>query len=249
MFEGKVLDGRNRVRALTIAGMAITPDMTRRFEGTHAEAKAFVDSANLHRRHLTVAQRALLADEAAVAPRGGDRRSDQTENSQFDRSRSDQTTNLAFDRSPTVEKAAEAHGVSAHSVYALRRARKKAVPRVIDAIRQGTVKSVAQAVEIAKKRPEAQHEDLARLALGQRQRNRDPDAPKRPGQHKQTLAFVGSTEITVEVIKQFLKSALDSERREVAISAFNAILSEAERLRVDEAVGAWARAFTDANER
>ena len=50
LFEGKVLDGRNRLRACLELGL--DPAFTA-FEGTESEAAAFVDSQNLHRRHLS----------------------------------------------------------------------------------------------------------------------------------------------------------------------------------------------------
>jgi len=50
LFEGRVLDGRNRLRACLELG--IDPVFAE-FEGSEAEAAAFVDSQNLHRRHLS----------------------------------------------------------------------------------------------------------------------------------------------------------------------------------------------------
>ena len=58
LFEGKILDGRNRYRACVLA--RITP----RFEEWQANGIApqdYVVAKNLHRRHLTIAQRAALA--------------------------------------------------------------------------------------------------------------------------------------------------------------------------------------------
>jgi len=71
MYEDKVLDGRNRFRACRAAG--VDPQF-RHFSGTHAEAQAFVVSANIRRRHLNVEQRQhLLIELIASAPEKSDR--------------------------------------------------------------------------------------------------------------------------------------------------------------------------------
>jgi transposase-like protein len=60
LYEGKVLDGRNRHRACIEAG--VEPHF-KEFQGDHAAAKAFVISKNIMRRHLSAEQkRKLIAD-------------------------------------------------------------------------------------------------------------------------------------------------------------------------------------------
>lgn len=66
--DGRLLDGRNRARACTSLGLRIT---TRRYDGD--DPMQFVISHNLHRRHLTDSQRAMIAAELATLPAGGDR--------------------------------------------------------------------------------------------------------------------------------------------------------------------------------
>ena len=64
LFEGKVLDGRHRLRACADAG--IKPRY-RDFDGDEAAAIAFVLSENLHRRHLDSGQRACVIVDAEEA--------------------------------------------------------------------------------------------------------------------------------------------------------------------------------------
>jgi len=60
IYEGAVLDGRNRWMACEIAGVQPT---TRAYNGN--DPVAFVLSTNLYRRHLTQAQKAIVASKAA----------------------------------------------------------------------------------------------------------------------------------------------------------------------------------------
>lgn len=67
--DGQLLDGRNRWRACSKAG--ITP--VTRVETS--EPWAYVISTNVHRRHLSDSQRAMIGARIADRSRGGDRRS------------------------------------------------------------------------------------------------------------------------------------------------------------------------------
>lgn len=55
LYEGKILDGRNRYKACQIAGLDPI------FSEHQGDPLSFVLSANLHRRHLTESQRAMIA--------------------------------------------------------------------------------------------------------------------------------------------------------------------------------------------
>jgi N6-adenosine-specific RNA methylase IME4 len=94
LYDGQILDGRNRFRALmdiaklgmTYKGRALTEvdlhddvmpavelgsgHFFRRFRGNEAEALEYVLSKNLHRRHLNEAQRALVAANLATLGQG-----------------------------------------------------------------------------------------------------------------------------------------------------------------------------------
>ena len=65
LLDRMILDGRNRYRACELAG--IEPEFIA-YRGD--DPVAFVVSANLHRRHLTVGQRALVAETLATMRQG-----------------------------------------------------------------------------------------------------------------------------------------------------------------------------------
>ena len=63
LYEGKILDGRNRYRAAQVAGVAF---QTATYKGD--KPLQFVVSLNLHRRHLSESQRAMVAAKLANMP-------------------------------------------------------------------------------------------------------------------------------------------------------------------------------------
>ena len=70
--EGRVLDGLHRYQACAAA--QVEPRYVT-FNGDNKAAFKFVLDANLHRRHLTESQRAMVAARLANMPHGGDRKS------------------------------------------------------------------------------------------------------------------------------------------------------------------------------
>ena len=72
LYDGKILDGRNRQLAADTVGVNPTYAV---FTGTDSEALDFVIRHNLKRRHLNETQRAVIAAKLANVKNGGDRRS------------------------------------------------------------------------------------------------------------------------------------------------------------------------------
>lgn len=71
LYQGKILDGRNRVKAAIDCDKTVN---TIDFTGTEDEARAYVMSLNLHRRHLTAEQRReLIKAELLADPTQSDR--------------------------------------------------------------------------------------------------------------------------------------------------------------------------------
>lgn len=68
LFEGKILDGRNRYKACKKLGVDLK---TKEFDGK--DALQYIISTNLHRRHLNESQRGIVANRLSNLSHGGDR--------------------------------------------------------------------------------------------------------------------------------------------------------------------------------
>jgi ParB-like chromosome segregation protein Spo0J len=69
LYQGMILDGRNRYAAAKAWGHDFSVDDFVQWEGTLAEAEAWVISTNLHRRHLSAKQKQeMVRDRIRKAP-------------------------------------------------------------------------------------------------------------------------------------------------------------------------------------
>lgn len=139
LYEGKILDGRNRWRAAQLAGVECE---TREYEGD--DPAGFVVSLNLHRRHLSESQRAMVAAKLANLSNGGDRVSEQFANLQ----------------TVTQADAADMLNVSARTVANARRVVEGGVPELVAAVERGDV-AVSAAAQVATLPPEVQADVVA----------------------------------------------------------------------------------------
>jgi hypothetical protein len=168
VYQGLILDGRNRLRACEIAG--VEPRFVE-WDGVGSPL-AIVLSRNLHRRHLNEGQRAIIAarakgmfeDEAAERERAHQFRQPQqspaTEGGETETLR--ETTAIANLHEPgrTVnEQAAELLNVSPRSVATASRVLKSADEQVIAAVESGDV-AVSDAASVANRPKDQQRQAL-----------------------------------------------------------------------------------------
>jgi hypothetical protein len=133
-YQGKIIDGRNRFRVCQETGM---PARFREWDG-NGSLVAFVVSLNLHRRHLTDSQRAMIADHLATLGNGH---------------RASEISEGAF----TQPDAARLLQVSVDSIGFARTVHQQGAPELVQAVEQGQV-SVSAAALIAQDPPERQRE-------------------------------------------------------------------------------------------
>lgn len=136
--DGRIVDGRNRYLACRELG--IEP-VTRMYEGDDSDLVFFVVSLNLHRRHLSESQRAMVATRIATLSDG--QRADRV------------GTEISV---PTQAQAAQMLSVSVDSVQFARKVSEHAEPEVAEAVTAGKV-AVSTAATLADA-PAEQQRDL-----------------------------------------------------------------------------------------
>ncbi len=133
IWNGTLLDGRNRLRACTELGI----------EPGWAELPKTIDpvswvlSHNLHRRHLTTAQRAMVATNLATLLAGDNQHEKE----------------VAGIQATSQAAAAEKLNVSRNSVQKARKVRAKASKKVIAAVEAGTMSLNAAEATIKPEKP------------------------------------------------------------------------------------------------
>lgn len=156
LFEGAILDGRNRYRASQAAG--VDCPMT---EYRGDDAAAFVVSLNIHRRHLTESQRAMAAAKLANLAHGGNRRVEQVANLQLEAPSLPTFEPEAPKAAPVSQsEAARLLNVSPRTVATAKKVQDTAPQEVVAAVQTGHI-SVSLAAQVAELPEEVQAEVAA----------------------------------------------------------------------------------------
>jgi len=144
LYEGKILDGRNRYRACNDLG--IEPDfITMDDHDIGHNPVAYVMSANFHRRHLTESQRAMVAADAAKLFSAA------ATSRMTAGKASDQSAPVRLGKSAAL--AASAAGVSTRTVESALKVAKGGAEELSAAVRAGRL-SVKVAEEVVRRIPD-----------------------------------------------------------------------------------------------
>lgn len=125
LYEGKVVDGRHRLRAC--AELGIVPRFEKMLAANDAEVNQAVVSINLHRRHLTESQRALVAARLTNSTVG---------------------TNQHTAGAVSQKRVAEELGISVDSVLRGKTVLKKGAPELVAAVASGKI-NISSAATLA----------------------------------------------------------------------------------------------------
>lgn len=150
--DGRIIDGRNRYRGCVAVG--VEPESYEWSEEEYGPLVAFVLSLNLHRRHLTESQRAMVAAEIANLDKG--RPTTDQENAQICAFSEDAETPPI-----TQAEAAEMLNISRRTVQVAKQVKDKGAPELVESVRRGQV-SVSAAAEVAKLPQQEQQVIVAR---------------------------------------------------------------------------------------
>jgi ParB-like chromosome segregation protein Spo0J len=160
LYEGKVLDGRRRLRACNLAGVA---PRFRDVTAEVAEPVAYVLSLNLHRRQLTPSQKAIVA---ARVREMYDRAAKERQKSHAGTAPGKRKT--LVENVPQVKEgtksrdaAGKAVGVNGKYVDHATKVLANAVPEVVKAVEDGRM-NVTTAALLATEAPEVQREEATK---------------------------------------------------------------------------------------
>lgn len=151
-MEGRLIDGRNRVRACHEAGVEVR---IREYDG--ADVTSFVVSLNMARRHLTDSQRAMIAAGIANLSRGNASGANQYQSGNL--------SSEIFPSTPTQTQVREQMQVSTGSMGRARRIINQGTPELAGLTKSGAV-PLTTGARVAQLPVEDQDEFVAQVKAG-----------------------------------------------------------------------------------
>lgn len=197
--DGRLLDGRNRARACQALGVDVKET---RYSGDDAEA--WIISHNVHRRHLTESQRAMVAAKLSNLRAGGT-------GGRVTSSIED----VALDRRVSLADAAKALNVSKTSVERARLVRDHATPDVQQAVERGemTVGKAAAAIRETRVAPTTTPRPVGGAPFNRQQRaDLITELAAQGYSSRQMPAQVGVSEETVRQIARDFDIEIPADR-------------------------------------
>jgi hypothetical protein len=236
LYQGKILDGRNRYRVCGMLG--IEPDIIV-YPGD--DPLGLVLSQNLLRRHLDASQRSMVAGRLANLANGGDRRSEKFQSANLQTEKLNPTPLKASSEEIDQRKqglpepvsqseAAEKLNISTRSVADATKVLKNAIPEVIEAVDSGKL-AVSTAATLADQTPDQQRETLEKCEEAGNGRL-GKDGKLRPAKYKPRKKTVAKAENPEEgyVIVKF-QYPLDPDLHNIVVT-FQDAFPETEDLRI-----------------
>lgn len=178
LWQGQVIDGLHRARACDELGIA---PVTREWEGEESGLTAYVVSLNLHRRHLSESQRAMVAEK--ITAKG------------FSRKPEDRAENGLM----SMSESAKLLNVGRTSVAVAREVRRDAVSEVVAAVEGGNL-GVYRAAQIAKLPAAEQRAALATPRAHNPHLNKHPTKGIAERIHRTVESMVNMADILSEAL-------------------------------------------------
>ena len=165
LYEGKILDGRNRYRACKQLKMLYDTNVFN-FVGTPEEALKLVISLNLHRRHLQESQRSMVGARVKhIYEAEAKERQIEAGKQYGEKHPQEVMVNLPQplkQKGTARDKAGEAMNVSGSLVHRAEKVIAQGTPELVQAVESGEI-AVSAAVAIVNEPPELQNEVVERI--------------------------------------------------------------------------------------